>query len=89
MLEENGAQVAAKKSFPDHHRFSRQEIEQFRSESLRKGAEFLVTTEKDAVRIDGAGKDLLLKVIRVKLQIEEEKLFYDFLMDQFRASRVQ
>jgi tetraacyldisaccharide 4'-kinase len=86
MLKQNGADVVASKSFPDHHRFSTQEIEKIRDVSLKNGAEFFVTTEKDAVRLDSSVHDPLLKVIPVKLQIEEEKLFYDFLMKKLHES---
>jgi tetraacyldisaccharide 4'-kinase len=85
MLKQNGADIVAAKSFHDHHRFSRREIEQFREVALKKGAEFFVTTEKDSVRVDTLDQDSLLKVVQVKLQIEEEKLFYEFLMERLRV----
>jgi tetraacyldisaccharide 4'-kinase len=50
-LLKNGAKVVYKKRFVDHHRFSKNELENIFSVALSKGAEFAVTTEKDAVRI--------------------------------------
>jgi len=86
LLKENGAEIVATKSFPDHHRFSTREVEEFRDEALKKGAEIFVTTEKDAVRVEAIVRDPLLKVIQVKLQIEEEKLFYEFLRSRLAGS---
>ncbi len=79
LLTEQGAELVATKSFRDHHVFQRDEIEEFRREATQKGAEFTVTTAKDAVRIDPDWFDPFLKVIRVKLQMVEEALFFDFL----------
>jgi tetraacyldisaccharide 4'-kinase len=79
LLSEQGAELVATKSFRDHHAFTREELKQFHREAAQKGAEFMVTTPKDAVRIDPDWFDPFLKVIRVKLQIEEEALFFEFL----------
>ncbi|MCI0414848.1 tetraacyldisaccharide 4'-kinase [bacterium] len=79
LLFEQGAELVAAKSFRDHHVFTREEIEEFRMEATQKGAEFMLTTAKDAVRIDPECFDPSLKVIRVKLQIAEEALFFEFL----------
>jgi len=82
LLEQNGARVVATKSFRDHYRFSRQEIERFRDDSFARRAEFLVTTAKDAVRLSMEG----IEVVNVKLQIEEEAAFYEFLMRNMKRS---
>jgi tetraacyldisaccharide 4'-kinase len=69
-LEELGAILVYKKSYADHHRFSQQEIINFVKESKAQGAEFMVTTEKDAVRIPSIGRcDLDLLFLRVEIDI--------------------
>jgi tetraacyldisaccharide 4'-kinase len=50
-LMRNGADIVYKKRFVDHHRFSRSELDNIFSVAATKGAEFAITTEKDAVRI--------------------------------------
>lgn len=50
-LTDFGAQIIYKKRFFDHHRFSDLELEFVFENAERAGAEFIVTTEKDAVRI--------------------------------------
>ncbi len=51
-LQDFGAEIVYKKRFFDHHRFSDLELEFVFENSERAGAEFIVTTEKDAVRIE-------------------------------------
>ncbi|MDD4816804.1 MAG: tetraacyldisaccharide 4'-kinase [Victivallaceae bacterium] len=50
-LEELGGRVVYTEHFVDHHRYSVQEIEHFAAAAKKSGAEILLTTEKDAVRI--------------------------------------
>ncbi|MBR0459854.1 MAG: tetraacyldisaccharide 4'-kinase [Victivallales bacterium] len=50
-LEQLGGVIVNRKRFVDHHRYRESEIQEFYAESLKAGAELLVTTEKDAVRI--------------------------------------
>jgi len=47
-----GLPLAGTRSFPDHHRYTRTDIEIIRRAALEAGAEAIVTTEKDAVKID-------------------------------------
>ena len=50
-LEQLGAELVAKDHFADHHRYTAEEITDFIESSIKAGAEMIVTTEKDAVRI--------------------------------------
>lgn len=50
-----GVQIAGFRSFNDHHAFSRREIEELLSAKDKKRADFLLTTEKDWVRIESLG----------------------------------
>ncbi|MDR3143925.1 MAG: tetraacyldisaccharide 4'-kinase, partial [Puniceicoccales bacterium] len=50
-LLKNGAEIVHKKRFVDHHRFSKNELENIFDVACSRGAEFAITTEKDAVRI--------------------------------------
>ncbi len=58
-LRQMGTQIVHHEHFLDHHRFSRQELDEFFEEAQASGAEMVVTTEKDAVRIDPKYKALL------------------------------
>ena len=45
-----GAEIVYKKSYADHHRYRKHEIVGFLEKAQKRGAEMVLTTEKDAVR---------------------------------------
>ncbi len=51
-LRDYGANVLYTRRFLDHHRFSSEELDHIMARAVETGLDFLVTTEKDAVRID-------------------------------------
>lgn len=50
-LEGHGAKVAAKLAYPDHHWYTTNDIKAIFQEAKSIGAEFIVTTPKDAVKL--------------------------------------
>lgn len=50
-LTELGAQLVSVHRFPDHYRFVPEDFEEISREAAAAGARYLVTTEKDAVRL--------------------------------------
>jgi tetraacyldisaccharide 4'-kinase len=54
-LREQGLPVVAKRGFRDHHRYTAADIAAIKSSALDAGAEAIVTTEKDKVKIDDRG----------------------------------
>ncbi|MCX7013588.1 MAG: tetraacyldisaccharide 4'-kinase [Candidatus Sumerlaeota bacterium] len=53
MVESLGAAVRAEKAFPDHHRYTAEDMKEIRSLAARRGASWIVTTDKDAVKLHG------------------------------------
>ena len=51
LLETAGATVAEHCVFPDHHAYSREDVQRIRQAAARAGAARVVTTEKDAVKL--------------------------------------
>jgi tetraacyldisaccharide 4'-kinase len=51
-LRELGANLLYTKRFLDHYRFTQEDLDLVFGQAREAGLEFLVTTEKDAVRID-------------------------------------
>ncbi len=65
-----GAAIVERQRFLDHHRFTREELEDVFDAARRAGAELVVTTEKDAVRIDPAFEaPLPFYFLRVEIEI--------------------
>ena len=69
-LRQVGARVVGERAFPDHHPFSRGDLDAL-AEAARRGEAALVTTEKDAVRLPGSFADRV-SVLKVALRFEDE-----------------
>jgi tetraacyldisaccharide 4'-kinase len=69
-LRENGLSVIGTRSFRDHHRYTATDIASIKEAAQTAGAESIVTTEKDAVKIDD--RDII--AIAAEMIIEPEIL---------------
>ncbi|MBR7107407.1 MAG: tetraacyldisaccharide 4'-kinase [Lentisphaeria bacterium] len=77
-LEQLGAQLVAKDHFADHHHYTRQEIIDFVNAAKAAGAEMVVTTEKDAVRIPHLDRcDVPIYYLRIQIDILSGKESFD------------
>jgi tetraacyldisaccharide 4'-kinase len=65
--------LAATKKFPDHHRYAQADIEKLETEARQKGAEILLTTAKDAVKLKNLKFDLPCFVVESRLVFDDEK----------------
>jgi len=80
LLREIGADVCSFLSFPDHHPYPAASLDKIARTFAASGAEAVVTTEKDAVKIAPAGtalESLPLHALRIGLDIEAG--FYDLV----------
>ena len=65
-----GAEVVYRERYADHHRYAEQEIIDVINRGMQAGAEAVITTEKDAVRIPRvARRDIPLFFLRVEIQL--------------------
>jgi tetraacyldisaccharide 4'-kinase len=65
-------------AFPDHHRYGRRDLERIRRAADRTGSAWILTTEKDAVKIEGK---TLLPVVTLRLDVEvAEAGFFPLLL---------
>lgn len=84
LLSSLGATLVLQKAFRDHHVYTAQELKDLESETAKAGAELLVTTEKDSVKLDGFSFGLPLQTIRAKLALDESEQFDGFLLQRIR-----
>jgi tetraacyldisaccharide 4'-kinase len=82
-LEKCGAQVVAHEKRRDHHAWREKEVRSFATKAKTLGAELLLTTEKDAVKIDAAWSEpLLLYSLVIQLDFGDEAAdFTELLKD--------
>lgn len=83
-VRDGGAQVAGRSFFRDHHRFRPVELRGVLASARAAGADAVVTTAKDAVRLPSAAFDLPVLVFRIAAEIEDEPRFRARLL---RAAR--
>ena len=75
-----GVEAVCQKSFPDHHRFSAEDINSLEVEAKAHGAQFFITTEKDAVKLKGQTFSLPLIVARIGIIfLEGEEIFANLI----------
>ena len=77
-LVELGADLVYSEHFADHHRYTVAEVAKFAEEAKAHGAELLLTTEKDAVRIPPVeGIDLEFDYLRIQIDILSGRESFD------------
>ncbi len=84
-----GADVVFFKSFSDHHPFHPHEIHNLRVVKEKTKADFLITTEKDWVRLEGILSDdpeLAYLTIRFALLSEKER-FFNLIRERIREKK--
>ena len=70
-LGDLGAAVVAALAFPDHHPYDPADLARVEAAARVAGAELIVTTEKDAVRMPASASSWPILVLRVDLDITE------------------
>jgi tetraacyldisaccharide 4'-kinase len=81
-LVAGGMQVTACKAFPDHHRYTRRDLDQLAALARRNGARSLITTEKDAVRLTGLVHTLPILTAPLRVEIGDTQAALDYLLDR-------
>jgi tetraacyldisaccharide 4'-kinase len=85
-LGERGCRVVGQALFRDHHRFTAAELEAAAAAARAAGAEAVVTTEKDAVRLDWTAAGPPLVVYRMEAVVEDEGRLREILLRAARAA---
>lgn len=81
-LRDAGWQVVETVTFPDHHRYTRADLDRIAVALARTGANAVLTTDKDAVRFEALG-DLPFALYRVPLVVTFEPA--DVLFESVKA----
>ncbi|OLE55584.1 MAG: tetraacyldisaccharide 4'-kinase [Acidobacteria bacterium 13_1_20CM_3_53_8] len=71
-IEVEGYQLAFTRSFPDHHFYSQRDIDALVNEARSSGALSLITTAKDAVKLNELSFDLPCFVLEIEMRFEDE-----------------
>jgi tetraacyldisaccharide 4'-kinase len=82
-----GAKILFFEVFPDHHPYSAKEIEKIKKDLLKSGADYLMTTQKDAMRLQNHPEFLkMIFILRIKMEIKKTtQSFEDFIIKKVRS----
>jgi len=86
-----GAEILSFRHFPDHHPFTDYEIRTLIQEKVDKGAEFLITTEKDRMRApDLISGDPCFSYLTIRFELSGEREgFFRMVGDKIKGSSLR
>lgn len=85
ILERHGFDIAGFCPLRDHQRFSAAVLGDILAQAHRTGAEFLVTTEKDLVKLARYSAELPLPLYGLRMQMTTDKQFAERILQDVRA----
>lgn len=87
-LHDWGFDVAGHRFFPDHHRYTREEVDAIAAEAATAGAEGVICTEKDIFNLTGLAWRLPNPVFcRIELCVDREDEFWSVLLRTIHSRR--
>jgi len=69
-LRRDGFELSLEKTFPDHHHYSQADLNRVIEEAKRAGADGLITTAKDAVKLEPLNVNFPCYVLEIEIEIE-------------------
>jgi tetraacyldisaccharide 4'-kinase len=84
-----GAQVLFFDVFPDHHRYSENQLGKIKKQFIDCRADFLITTQKDAIRLQEFPEFLnIIYILRIEMEITPSReLFERFILNELAAAQ--
>jgi tetraacyldisaccharide 4'-kinase len=76
LLQRAGAQLTRCVRFPDHHEPTMGELNEMIEQAQRTGAEVIIVTEKDAVKLPPLGRPLPFYALVARLRLDDEAAFF-------------
>jgi tetraacyldisaccharide 4'-kinase len=82
LLRKCGTEIVNEAIFPDHHFYGSKDLSYIREKS--KGADWIVTTEKDMLKLQSLRVDHLpIRALRIEMKIWEEEAFFKRIVSLF------
>ena len=77
-----GVNVVACERFPDHHAYTARDITAINRSTDDNSAEMIITTDKDAIKLDAHQFAVPVYSLRIGVEIDDEKSFWDLVMSR-------
>ena len=78
-MNNTGAIIVGHSKYPDHHNYSSDDLKNIEQVAKNNNANFLITTEKDLVKIKNYKGKMRLYAVRIKVVFEPETLLNKYL----------
>jgi tetraacyldisaccharide 4'-kinase len=75
-----GFKLKHQRAFPDHHVYTQSDIEALEREAQARGAQALLTTAKDGVKLRGLRFQLPCYVLEIELEFDDEAAFRQLVL---------
>ena len=82
-LEQEKFDIAGHRSFRDHHKYSKADLDEIEEDANACGAGALLTTAKDAVKLPARQHALPCYIVKSRLVFDDEPAFLEFLREPF------
>ena len=82
------AQILSWDTFPDHHNYSLDELEKIKKKFHNCGADIIITTEKDGMRLQNFREFLrIIYLLRIEMEVTPSRELFDkFILDRLAAA---
>ncbi|HBB95747.1 MAG TPA: tetraacyldisaccharide 4'-kinase [Blastocatellia bacterium] len=84
-----GYQLKDTSAFRDHYDYKQADMDRVVNQAARKGAEAILTTAKDAVKLNSLSFALPCYVINIAMKIEDEERFLEYIIRAVETRRFQ
>lgn len=74
--------VVACERFPDHHAYTARDITAINRSADESSAEMIITTDKDAIKLDAHQFTVPIYSLRISVEIDDEKAFWGLVMNK-------
>ena len=82
-----GCELSYTRTFPDHHDYTQADLDSVAAAAAQRGARALITTAKDAVKVEALRFALPCYVLEIALEIEAEEALLDLVRAAITRNR--
>jgi len=86
LIARQGQELSYTRAFADHFNYRQSDIDRFIKDAIAHGAKSLITTAKDAVKVDSLHFDLPCYVIDIAIEIDDAPSFLEYLAYRLKTA---
>ena len=81
IMENTDAEIVGHSKYLDHHHYTLDDLKDIEQKAIKCDAEFLITTEKDLVKINPQYNKIDIYAVRMEMLFNPENLFSEYIED--------